>query len=300
MNMNNLMLLSSKGILDVEGNPDTRFHNRLVHTGARINSKLAVIVDRTEIWIHNESWELKVSSNIDLNCLLWINEDKLLVGTAQARLAWLMDSNLEFIESFDSLPERNSWDTPWGGPPDVRSLALSSDGTIYVNIHVGWVVKSHDSGKTWQPLQNGLEKDVHQVSAHPTKGDTVFAATADGFHISKNEGKEFSRKWKGFRHTYQRATACFLDKDVYLVSVSRGSSGGNSRLYRSLDEGDTWNMVNGLPDKINRNINTYQITVGENGNAYVVVDTTKLYRTTDYGDNWKLVKEGYPKLYQII
>ena len=56
----------------------------------------------------------------------------------------------------------------------------SADGTIYANIHVGWIVRSRDGGETWENLQEGLEMDVHQVSTHPSDPEIVFAATRKG------------------------------------------------------------------------------------------------------------------------
>ena len=31
------------------------------------------------------------------------------------------------------------------GAPDVRSLAVATDGTIYANIHVGWLARFRDA-----------------------------------------------------------------------------------------------------------------------------------------------------------
>ena len=41
-----------------------------------------------------------------LNCLCWTTGNRLLVGTAGVRLAWVVDGNLHFIDSFDLVAER--------------------------------------------------------------------------------------------------------------------------------------------------------------------------------------------------
>ncbi|MFQ5965414.1 MAG: hypothetical protein ACE5KZ_14150 [Candidatus Scalinduaceae bacterium] len=297
-------LLSEKGILGLDGEPlqDVPFRNVRVFAGDVSKGSVAVIVDRHEIWTFSEDkWTKNLSTEITLNCIYWTVDNRLLVGTEHARLAWVKDHKLDFIETFDEVPERRLWNTPWGGPPDVRSIAVSTDGTVYANVHVGWIVRSMDGGKTWKNLQKGLDKDVHQVAVHPHKPATVFTATANGFHISHNHGDTFIRQGNGMPYYYQRSCACFVQKDVYLVSTSRGPHGqADALLYRSEDEGQSWSLVNGLPENISKNIDTFHIAVINNSKAMVIVDDTHLYESNDRGVNWQEVGHGYPRLYGIL
>ena len=50
--------------------------------------------------------EKNCSANVVLNCLCWTTGNRLLVGTAGVRLAWVVDGNLHFIDSFDLVAER--------------------------------------------------------------------------------------------------------------------------------------------------------------------------------------------------
>ena len=77
---------------------------------------------------------------------------RLLIGTEEAHLYEVDESSqVRRIKSFDELPCREHWHTPWGGPPAVRSLAVSSDGqTVYADIHVGSIMRSEDAGLTWE------------------------------------------------------------------------------------------------------------------------------------------------------
>ncbi len=299
-----LCLLSEKGILDGHGEPypNVPFRNVSVVAGAARQEQLAVIVDKREVWtLSSGKWHQTVATDIKLNCLCWTPEQRLLAGTENARIAWVSKGALEFIDSFDELPERNLWMTPWGGPPDVRSLAMSKDGIIFANVHVGWIVRSKDGGKAWENLRKGLEIDVHQVATHPTNPAIVFAATAEGFFISKNYGETFIHEKSGMPYYYQRACACFLEKDVYLVSTSRGPHDqADARLYRSVDSGKNWQLVKGLPDKIGKNINTYQIIITPDGGALTIVEDTFLFETKDWGKNWETAGNGYPKLYGAL
>ncbi|ODS33964.1 MAG: BNR/Asp-box repeat protein [Candidatus Scalindua rubra] len=276
----NLLLLSEKGILNSDNQPysNVPFQNVPVVAGDVYRDQVAVIVDKHEVWTFaSGEWHRVADAATRLNCIRWTSDKQLLVSTESARLAWLTDGTLKFIDSFDEVPERKLWTTPWGGPPDVRSLAVSKDGTIYANVHVGWIVRSRDGGKTWKNLREGLDMDVHQVAAHPSNPAVVFAATAEGFYLSKDLGETFTRQNDDMPYRYERACACFPDTDVYLLSTSRGPHGyAEARVYRSEDEGIHWKPVNGLPEGINKNINTFQIIIIRDGNAWLLL-RTRLY-----------------------
>ena len=294
-----IWLLSEQGILALDGNPvpSGPFDPAPVIAGDVNSNRAAVVVDHREVWTFEAgAWSRAVAAPVKLNCVRWTGE-KLLVGTAGARLAWITDDKLDYIAGFDGVPERKLWKTPWGGPPDVRSLAVSPDGTLYVNIHVGWIVRSRDGGQTWQNLREGLDMDVHQVAAHPTKPAVVIAATARGFYYSRDHGDTFAHRGEGMPYLYQRACAGFPDRDAYLVSTSRGPHGqADALLYRSEDAGQTWAQVNGLPDGIEANIDTHQIVITGPRHALVIVENKDLYETRDAGENWR--KTGaYPRLF---
>ena len=300
----NILLLSEKGILNSENEPypNVPFQDEPVGTGDVYRDNVAVIVGKHAVWTFTSGkWNQIVVTETRLNCICWTSDKRLLVGTESARLAWVSDGDLKFIDSFDKVPERGLWKTPWGGPPDVRSLAVSSGGTIYANVHVGWIVRSRNWGKTWKNLCEGLEMDVHQVSTHPLNPAIVFAATAEGFYLSKDHGETFNRQINSMPYRYQRACACFPDRNAYLLSTSRGPHGyAEARIYRSEDDGKHWEPVNGLPEGISNNINTFQIIIVRDGNALVIVEDTSVYKTNDYGMNWEKVRDDYTKLYGAL
>lgn len=298
-------LLTENGAYTPEGElvKDLPFQGRKISSGSVHNKRIALIVDDVEVWLFADNrWRHLASSALALNCIAFSGDEHLLVGTAEARLARVTEEGIRFIESFDSIPERDEWNTPWGGPPDTRSLAVAADGTLlYANIHVGWIARSTDGGETWQCMRNGLEKDVHQVTAHPHDPDIVFAATARGFHISHDGGERFMQKPGNMPYLYQRACACFPENDTYLVSTSRGPHGqADALLYRSENGGDTWGVVKGLPGDIAENIDTYQITVLDSSRAFAAVNNTSLYASEDRGKNWIKIPAEFPKIFAAI
>lgn len=296
-------LLSDEGILDENGVPvaDVPFQGTSADAGDRRDGRTAVLVDEHEVWaVAKGAWTRRVATDDRMHSVAWGPSGELLVGTEPAGVALVEDDALRYLKGFAAVPEASLWSTPWGGPAAVRSLAVGGGGTLYANVHVGWIVRSTDGGATWTTTRNGLEKDVHQVAAHPRAAGTVFAATADGFHISHDRGDAFERRAQGLPHLYQRAVACFPDRDVYLSSSAMGSSGRHAALSRSEDEGRTWAGVEGLPEDLNRNINTHQVAVRRGGEARVVVDDTHLYASRDYGATWSPTAEDLPRVWSLF
>lgn len=295
-------LLTQGGLLDPEGEaiPGAPLEGRSIVGGTAAPRGHAVLAERGEIWIHEgERWRHLAAAEIALQCLAWA-PGGLLAGTEPARVAWVRDDGLDFLPGFDAVPERPLWNTPFGAPPAVRSLAVATDNTLYADIHVGWIVRSRDGGETWVSLREGLDKDVHQVATHPSDPGTVFAATANGFHLSRDHGDTFTRHVEGLPYFYQRATACFPDAEVYLVSVARHNRGSGARLYRSEDEGGGWERVEGLPNALDRNINTFQLAALENGAAFAVVNDTTLYASEDWGQTWARVGRDLPRVAALL
>ena len=139
--------------------------------------------------------------------------------------------------------------------------------------------------------------DVHQVAAHPHEMTNVFAATASGFYFSQDRGQTFTRSGQEMPSHYQRSCAVFPGGEV-LVSTSRGPHGSaEAQLYRSQDEGQNWTQVEGLPDQIDRNIDTFQIIIINEATALVVIEDNQLYQTTDLGYHWHKIDQQFPRLY---
>jgi photosystem II stability/assembly factor-like uncharacterized protein len=100
---------------------------------------------------------------------------------------------------------------------------------------------------------------------------------------------------------YQRSCACFADKDIYLVSASLGPHGQvDAALFRSEDDGRNWNRVNGLPENISNNIDTFHLATANRGSGFVIVNNSSLYETNNYGKDWSLVRDNYPRLFSVL
>lgn len=213
--------------------------------------------------------------------------DRVWVGADAARLYYLLEGRLEEDRSFARAPGRDAWHTPWGGPPDVRSLSVGPDGVLYVNVHVGGILS--DAGDGFSPTVD-IAADVHQVLAHPDRPGVVAAATARGL-ATTGDGSDFGFRTDGLPYTYCRAVA--VDDDTVLVSASRGPRGGDARLYRGCLDGGALEPCEGLPI-FEENVDTHCVLA--RAGAYFLGHGPQVWVSTDGGDSWTAATDGLPSV----
>ncbi len=238
------------------------------------------------------SWEeVAVTPGAQLTCLLPM-QSGLLVGTAEAHLLQLRGDTLHGVEPFEEVDGRESWYTPWGGPPDTRSLSSDAAGALFVNVHVGGIVRSLDGGESWHPTLP-IGADVHEVLAHPERPGVVLAPAAVGLALSLDGGSSWRYETEGLHATYCRAVAA--SGDVILVTASTGPRGGQAAIYRrSLDDDAGFQRCrDGLPEWFSSNIDTGCLAASGFTAVFGTADG-RLFTSSDGGQGWDLLTEDLP------
>lgn len=211
------------------------------------------------------------------------------VGANEARLFALEGTDLKEDEFFARAPGRDAWYTPWGAPADVRSMTLDADSTLYVNVHVGGILRYDDTGPV--PTLD-IDADVHQVSAHPSAKGAVFAASAHGLAVSHN-GHDFEFRSDGLHSTYCRAVA--VSGERLLVSASTGPSTNRARVYAgTIGDGPLMPLSHGLPEWFGDNVDTHCLLL--DGNVAHIGHGDTVWRSEDGGETWDEVAGGLPRI----
>lgn len=227
-------------------------------------------------------------------CLL-PHEEGVLVGTSEARLFRLRRDVVEPVEAFDQVPGRDAWFTPWGGPPDTRSLAADAAGTVYANVHVGGIVRSAPDG-AWRPTID-IETDVHQVIAH--RPGLVLAATAFGLARSDDGGETWAIVDQGLHAPYSRAVA--VAEETVLVTASTGPRTRQAAVYRRpLDgSGPFERCTGGLPEWFPSNIDSHCLAAD---GPRVALGTAEgqVWASADQGRTWELARDSLPGITAVL
>ena len=205
-----------------------------------------------------------------------------LAGTAGAHLlrvagAW------EQVEAFEKADGRPDWYTPWGGPPDVRSMSTAPDGAVLVNVHVGGILRSADGGASWAPTIE-IDADVHEVLA--LDGGRAVAACAEGLATSEDGGATWSLRDAGLHATYARSVT--VAGGTVLVGVSTGPDGGGAAVYRRPLAGNTplERCRDGLPDDLGGNVDTFRLAGAADGTAAFATADGRVFVSADEGGTW--------------
>lgn len=253
------------------------------------------VVDGQELWHADDGTQLQRVATLTgpaATCVLPL-EAGALVGSEDARL-WSWNGHaLERVPAFDHAESRSSWYTPWGGPPAVRSLATADDGTLYVNVHVGGILRSDDGGATWAPTID-VDADVHEVATVSRRPATVVAATARGLAVSHDHGQTWTVSDAGLHATYCRAVAV-TGETVYL-SASTGPSSTSAAVYRGgLDGRALTRCTAGLPEWFSANVDTRGLAARDDV-ALVGAPDGEVYVSTDEGATWSRLQAGLPPI----
>jgi len=246
------------------------------------------IADDTVVSLDTEK-KVDLPGGVVPKCLLAGAEGACLVGTSGARLFKIGNGDLQAIESFDAIPERHEWYTPWGGPPDTRSLAMGPNGLL-VNVHVGGVWRTNGTG--WVEAV-AADQDVHQVVALDT---TIAAATARGVGQSHDGGKSWTWSTDGLHAAYCRAAT--IAEGWLLVSASTGPGTNHGGIYRRPLDGSgqpfTPCGVDGsLPKAFPYNVDTFELTA-DGPRVALGTPTGEIHLSEDSGETWRLLVDALP------
>jgi hypothetical protein len=255
----------------------------------------AVVSDH-QIWRSaGDGWTHVVTlGNLEARCVAETAAG-VLVGTSSAHLSRVVGppTPLESIASFDRVDGREGWYTPWGGPPDTRSIA-EDDEAVYVNVHVGGIPRSRDGGRTWEPTID-VDADVHRVWA----GDgRLLAACATGLAVSADGGDSWTIESDGLHARYCRGvTVC---GDTVLLSASRGPRGGDAAVYRRpLSGGRVERCSVGLPDRLDGNVDSAWLDASTDVAAFGTTDG-RVFASTDEGASWEQVASGLESISAVL
>jgi len=187
---------------------------------------------------------------------------------------------------FDGIKNQGEEEVDCGGPcancalkwEEVRTGAVKLNSvSFYQNVGLavgegGLVVKSLDSGKTWNSLSSGTSNDL--ISVHVLNATNYFICGKSDLVISSTDGNTFTAISPGSSSDWN---------DVYFSTENNGTVCGSERkIMYTTDAGKSW--VDKLQNtSINRSFVSMSFLNSEEG--YTLGDG-ELFRTLDAGKNW--------------
>jgi hypothetical protein len=261
-------------------------------------ARIWAVADRHAIWHFDGAWkQVTRADDVEVACIAPCAGNAL-VGTFPAQVFQVRDRALEPLADLDQAPGRATWFTPWGGPPETRSLAVAAGGAIFANVHVGGILRSRDGGASWAPTIEA-RADVHQVVVHPDDPAWIMAATGRGLATSRDGGDSWTFESDGLHGRYLRAVA--IAGHTLLLTAATSDSSDRAAIYRrALDATGAFERCRaGLPGWFPENIDTHLLAASGDLTA-VGTPRGEVYASRDAGGNWTLIARGLPPVRCVV
>jgi photosystem II stability/assembly factor-like uncharacterized protein len=266
-------------------------------------------------WEFARVWHLE-PSHTDPDVVLAGVEDAALFRSSDGGQTW---QELSGLRGHGSGPH---WQPGAGGMCLHTIIVDPRDADrMYVAISAAGAFRTTDGGKTWQPINRGLQSEgipdpeadvghcVHRIAMHPDRPEVLFMQkhwdvmrsddSGDSWHeISGNLPTDF-----GFPidvHAHEPDT-------VYVVPITSDMQhfppDGKLRVYRSRTGGNEWEpLTKGLPQE-NCYVNVLRdaMSVDSLDECGVYFGTTggQVYASADAGDSWAPIVRDLPSVLSV-
>ena len=244
------------------------------------------------------------------------DDDTLYVGVAPAAIfeshdnggTWTLNRGL-----WDH-PHREQWTPGFGGLAVHTIIRDKGDpNSLKIAISTGGVYQSSDGGANWNVTNTGVKayflpdnypefgQCVHKIVRHPAKKDTLFLQNHHGVYRSRDGGTTWQEIEYGLPSNFGFGITVTDSGDVFIVPLDsdgvRYTCEGKLRVYRSKDEGDSWEaLTDGLPQE-----NAYEVILRDaltsvRNEVYFGTKNGKLFGSADNGDSWETIQGSLPEI----
>jgi len=244
------------------------------------------------------------------------DSDSLYVGVAPAALFESHDGGETFAlnKGLWKHPHRKKW-TPGFGGLCLHTIVADpkNPNDIKIAISTGGVYQSADGGETWAATNKGVKayfmpnqypefgQCVHKIARHPKKKNTYFLQNHHGVYRSRDGANTWQEIENGLPSNFGFGLTVSESGSVFIVPLQadaqRFTCDGKLRVYRSRDEGKSWEpLTKGLPQK-----NAYEVILRDSVDStgteiFFGTKNGKLFESVDDGDSWKLIEGSLPEI----
>jgi len=266
-------------------------------------------------WVFKRVWHLEPSLD---------DPDTVYAGVEDAALFRSKDGG----KSWQELPGLRGHGTgpqwqPGAGGMCLHTIILDpqNSGRIFIAISAAGAFRSDDGGKTWKPINRGLNSRyipnptaevghcVHHVAMHRARPNVLFMQK----HWDVLRTDDAGENWTEISGNLPTDFGFVVDVNsndpdtVYVVPIKSDSEhyvhDGKLRVYRSRTGGNEWEaLTKGLPQKdcyVNVLRDAMAVDALEPCGIYFGTSGGQVYASPDGGDNWTPIVRDLPPVLSV-
>lgn len=266
-------------------------------------------------WEFKRVWHLEPS---------WTDPDIVYAGVEDAALFKSVNGGKDWAE-LSGLRNHGSgahWQ-PGAGGMCLHTIILdpTQPGRIYIAISAAGAFRTTDDGKTWQPINRGLQSQyipdpdaevghcVHHIAMHPSRPDVLYMQK----HWDVMRSDDAGDLWREVSGDLPSDFGFVIDvhahepETIYVVPIKSDSEhfppDGKLRVYRSRSGGNEWEaLTEGLPQQdCYVNVLRDAMAVDSLDDCGVYFGTTggQVYASADGGDTWSAIVRDLPAVLSV-
>ncbi len=183
---------------------------------------------------------------------------------------------------------------------NVQSLVIDSqNGDVFAVTSftkAGTVLRSTDSGTSWQEFETGLEETwgIPDVAVSPVSGVLFLASDRVGVLRSDDRGETWYSANNGITTLDIGTVAVHTNGTVFVGTDKDSTSGVSDRyIYSSSDDGQSWTQV------FTSSLAAQLFAFNSAGDVFASIGGSGLIRSKDIGATWIAVNNGLRSLYVL-
>lgn len=158
----------------------------------------------------------------------------------------------------------------------IVGISISDQGKGYALAGNAFLLETNDYGETWSPSSIELNTDLYNFCLLYLPSGELIIGT-DGKITTYKDGVVIAE-------SDIKANSLFRNSSTGAIYLFEYNSSSSSRVYRSTDQGQTWENVHNIPSA------SFQgMSISPLGHLYVATGSNVVHASKDGGDNWEQI-----------
>lgn len=217
-------------------------------------------------FILSQEWQKIASLENGAIVTITINDNGYIFAGTQTNGMFLStDSGITWIKKNNGLLDTN-----------ILSSVSNGTGDIFVGTLAEGIHRSTNNGDNWEQINNGLTNPYYISSLFAHSSLDIYAGTIDGIYKTTNNGDN----WLSISPNLNLPVfikSILVNNDNYIYATEQDSG-----IYRSVDNGASWSIVNNFGNKLN---------IDSDNNLYAST-YSGIIKSTNNGDDWFYINNG--------